>query len=206
MFRNVNNSCILSISMGSWAYIHSQMNIASPKSCPQIDPSRILKHSELPPELLDDIILEYVPGPDVGLQHRSLSALSCVSKALRRLTEPILYQRIYFTWDEVSDPPLHLLLRTILNRPELAYHIHHVFLDSWNMTIRENQARGIDASFNEEELELLKSRISRWPNMVGGVAWWMDTLLEGTPSASTIYFITAPSRAGQFCFIETHHI
>ena len=134
------------------------MKIASQKddakSRPQTYPSGIFKLSELPPELLD-IILEYIPDPGEGLQHRSLSALSCVSKALRRLTEPVLYQRIHFTWDEVRDPPLHLLLRTILNRSELANHIRHVFLDSWNMTMRENQARGVVASFNVKELELL---------------------------------------------------
>ena len=62
--------------------------------------------------------------------------------------------------------------------------------DSWNMIMRENQARGIDASFNEEELELLKSRISRCPNMADGVAWWMGMLLEGTIDAIASVFLS----------------
>ena len=57
------------------------------------------------------------------------------------------------------DRRLHLLLRTILTRPDLALDIYHVHLDIWNVYMLEGYCRehGVQASYNDGEIESLKS-------------------------------------------------
>lgn len=73
----------------------------------------------LPIELFQ-MILDY-------LRTKDLSAFSCTSKHHRALVEPILYRNIHWqhalSWPDERAPPVHLLLRTILIRPELASYI-----------------------------------------------------------------------------------
>lgn len=56
------------------------------------------------------------------LPRKDLSALSCASKTIRTAVEPTLYREITFNWERNSKnhPPVHLLLRCIVSRPDLA--------------------------------------------------------------------------------------
>lgn len=62
------------------------------------------------------------------LQRKDLSALSCTSKHLRPSVEPTLYKEICWKQRDVMNhhPPAHLLLRTLLGRRELAFHINRL--------------------------------------------------------------------------------
>lgn len=86
--------------------------------------------SQLPTELWLDILEEF--------SQKDLSALNRSCKSLHQLTEPLLYSKLSwvpemkrsFLSTSRPDPfiykssiRIHLLLRTLLNRPELAYHI-----------------------------------------------------------------------------------
>lgn len=67
------------------------------------------------------MILDYLPA-------RDLSAFSRTSTHHRALTEPILYRQIRWepirSWIDERAPPAHLLLRSILLRPELGSYIN----------------------------------------------------------------------------------
>lgn len=82
--------------------------------------SRNIAHLEILPIELFQMILYY-------LHRKDLSALSCTSKHHRALVEPILYRNIHWepvlSWPDERAPPVHLLLRSILIRPELASYI-----------------------------------------------------------------------------------
>lgn len=69
---------------------------------------------QLPLELLCRIITH--------LPRKNLSALSCTSKTIRTAVEPALYREITFDWDRnwTNHAPVHLLLRCIVDRPDLA--------------------------------------------------------------------------------------
>ncbi|MCJ1252481.1 hypothetical protein MMC24_000287 [Lignoscripta atroalba] len=57
-----------------------------------------------------------------------LLAFSYTCRSLRRLAQPVLYREIRWTWDRVSEhnPRIHLLLRSLLENPELASYIEHI--------------------------------------------------------------------------------
>ncbi|KAI9879070.1 MAG: hypothetical protein M1830_009711, partial [Pleopsidium flavum] len=76
--------------------------------------------ANLPLELVQ-LILSYT-------QRKDLVILSCVCKSLQRLMVPLLYQEVRWTWDTAAgrNPPIHLLLRSILERPTLASYIEHI--------------------------------------------------------------------------------
>lgn len=72
---------------------------------------------QLPLELLC-LVISHLPRKD-------LSALSCASKKIRTAVEPALYQEITFNWERnrtnhANHAPVHLLLRCIVERPDLA--------------------------------------------------------------------------------------
>lgn len=83
--------------------------------------SHKIAHLEMLPIELFQMILDYLPTKD-------LSAFSRTSKHHRALVEPILYREI--RWEprlslpDDRAPPVHLLLRSILIRPELASYIN----------------------------------------------------------------------------------
>ncbi|KAK4107503.1 hypothetical protein N656DRAFT_802682 [Canariomyces notabilis] len=65
------------------------------------------------------------------LKHLSchdLGSLSLVSRGFRRLAEPCLYAGIVLTWSRDQAPPLALLLRSLLERRELASHVRRLEL------------------------------------------------------------------------------
>ena len=134
----------------------------------------------IPPEILDGI-LDYIEMDTEKRQNAFLS-LSYTCRDLRDFGQARLLHTIDFTWpieDRIlmiglvcsgvpksyqprpfcPDPRLHLLLRTILTRPDLALNIYHVHLDSWNVYMLEEYCRehGVQASYNDREIESLKS-------------------------------------------------
>ena len=62
------------------------------------------------------------------LSRKDLSTLSRTSKPIRMAVEPILYREITFEWkgNGTKHPPVHLLLRSILNRPALATYVERL--------------------------------------------------------------------------------
>ena len=79
---------------------------------------------KLPPEIFLSIFQSLLP-PD-------LCAVCLACRTLRSLAEPSLYSRIHWTWMDTRSPPIILLLRSILSRPQLAAHIRALVLDGDN--------------------------------------------------------------------------
>lgn len=83
--------------------------------------SQKVAHLETLPIELFQMILGYLLTKD-------LSTFSRTSKHIRALVEPILYREIRWepelSWPDERAPPAHLLLRSILIRPELASYIN----------------------------------------------------------------------------------
>ncbi|KAL8741323.1 MAG: hypothetical protein Q9190_006061, partial [Brigantiaea leucoxantha] len=71
---------------------------------------------ELPLEIFQDHVASC-------LSKRDLCLLSMTSHFIRSAVEPLLYGKISWSWrkDMRKHPPIHLLIRAILNRPELAF-------------------------------------------------------------------------------------
>lgn len=72
--------------------------------------------------LIEELPLELLRRVISHLPRKDLSALSCASKTIRTAVEPALYREITFNWERngKNHPPVHLLLRCIVNRPDLA--------------------------------------------------------------------------------------
>ncbi|RAH80491.1 hypothetical protein BO86DRAFT_433192 [Aspergillus japonicus CBS 114.51] len=64
-----------------------------------------------------------------SLSRTELRLLCLVHKILRAHAEPLLYGGIFWIWRKPHSPPIPLLLRTILRRPQLAAHIKSFHLD-----------------------------------------------------------------------------
>ena len=81
------------------------------------------RFSDLPLELFQSLLLLY-------LTKKELSILSRTSTHLRTAIEPILYREIRWKWqkDTPQQPPIHLLVRTVMSRPRLAMFIEHLDL------------------------------------------------------------------------------
>lgn len=87
------------------------------------------------PEEIYDTILEFIPPP-------ALRNLCLVNRRLRFIAEPRLYRRIEWTWQDPEipawiqpprpPPPIQLLLRTLLSRPELGIHVRRLVLRGFN--------------------------------------------------------------------------
>lgn len=111
------------------------------------------------------------------LSREDLSALSCTSKQYRSLVEPTLYREICWTnanrrpWSQL---PVHLLLRSLLSRPELASHIHFLAMccKKTHIWIRKKTPY-----FMSTELERIKSLISSFHFTAEKV--WISALHRG---------------------------
>jgi hypothetical protein len=68
------------------------------------------------------------------LSFRDLVSLSFVNKDAQALAEPLLYADISLTWAWDHLPALAPLLRTLLERPDLAQHVHRLHLDGTEYT------------------------------------------------------------------------
>ena len=132
---------------------------------------------EMPLEILQEVYV-YLSIGDL-YETADLSALSRASKTLRSTIEPYLYCKIGWLWDdgipwkpELYHPPIHLLVRSILNRPSLAQHVKTLTFrgddcftgNLWRSAPALTSKRcrksiwgtkGIDASFRYQEFESL---------------------------------------------------
>lgn len=128
----------------------------------------------LPQELLQ-IVLTY-------LQRKDLSALSCTSKHLRLSVEPTLDKEICWKPRDVNHrhPPAHLLVRTLLSRRELAFHIDRLAVccmkpddtfTPFNSVWRKGRTE-----FSDDDMDRMKSHIFS----VGFVSEsWMANVVKG---------------------------
>ncbi|KAI1324540.1 hypothetical protein F5Y16DRAFT_402259 [Xylariaceae sp. FL0255] len=74
----------------------------------------------MPAKSLDDIATELFLGILQHLDIPSLKQACLVNKAFRTSAQQMLHSAIIWHWDDTVTPPLHLLLRTCLERPDLA--------------------------------------------------------------------------------------
>lgn len=112
---------------------------------------------KLPQELLQMVFTH--------LQRKDLSALSCTSKHLRPSVEPSLYREICWKQRDVRNhhPPAHLLLRTLLSRRELAFHINRLAVccvkpDDAFTPFRSVWKQG-SSEFSDDDVDRMKSHI-----------------------------------------------
>ncbi|KAF5019489.1 hypothetical protein F66182_8496 [Fusarium sp. NRRL 66182] len=69
-------------------------------------------------------------------QRTTLHALSLVNKHFSIIAQPFLYEEVDVGWADGESPPLTLIIRTLLDRPELANNIKFLRLDGWNFPDR----------------------------------------------------------------------
>lgn len=80
--------------------------------------------SEMPEDVVQLIVFH--------MGKRDVSAVSCACKRLRELTVPCLYDTIIWTWNmhanptELCNPPIHLLLRSIVETLQLGAYVKHL--------------------------------------------------------------------------------
>lgn len=112
---------------------------------------------KLPQELLQMVLIH--------LKRKDLSALSCTSKQLRPSVEPTLYREICWKQRDVMNhhPPAHLLLRTLLSRRELAFHIDRLAVCCVKPDDAFNPFHGIwrqgRFEFSDDDVDQMKSHI-----------------------------------------------
>lgn len=91
------------------------------------------------PTFIADLALELRLSIFGLLPAHDIANAARASKALHTALEPILYSRIALDWRWQHDPPIALLLRTLLARPELADYVQHLHLKGtsfdWNALV-----------------------------------------------------------------------
>lgn len=128
----------------------------------------------LPQELLQMVLSH--------LQRKDLSALSCTSKHLRPSVEPTLYREICWKQRDVMNhhPPAHLLVRTLLSRRELSFHIDRLAVccvkpDDAFTPLHSVWRKG-RSEFSDDDVDRIKSHIFS----VGFVSEsWIANVIKG---------------------------
>ena len=135
---------------------------------------------DLPAEIFVHLIL-------VHLTRQDLSSLSKTSKKVRNSVEPTLYREI--PWRRRSTrvlkpPPIHLLVRTLLARPDLRACIKIVRLSSAHVGADTTQGHynkllaDPSSSFTDAEMEALESLIRSLHNPSEGLWLYMPERCE----------------------------
>ncbi|KAI5793744.1 hypothetical protein DFH27DRAFT_142772 [Peziza echinospora] len=137
--------------------------------------------STLPPEILDTILAYLHPqkfelyggNPDdadslVPDSLRDLVSLSSTCRPLRICTSGYIYSSLNLIWTNSTDPPVVLLLRTLLCRPDLAAMVTRVVLVRWCMKLIYNATTGVDTCFNDVERGILRARMNELGIQEGG--------------------------------------
>ncbi|KGO53414.1 hypothetical protein PEX2_060210 [Penicillium expansum] len=125
-----------------------------------------------------------------SLSHSDLAAVCLTHRDLRSPAEPFLYAHIQWTWSDSQHPPIAQLLRSIVQRPELATYVHDVVLNG------DNFNKGVDDPGNESpkipvtelvvnELVELVARIN-----VPYAEEWIQRLRARSMDAFTTLFIS----------------
>ncbi|RAH39851.1 uncharacterized protein BO95DRAFT_36618 [Aspergillus brunneoviolaceus CBS 621.78] len=117
------------------------------------------------------------------LSTAELRALGLVNKDLCALVEPYLYSKIDWIWRENhAPPPITLLLRTIISRPQLAAHITSFQFQSLPAYCWEwNKFAGQKISVPVAELDGFITFVQRTGAPYSDL--WIDGLSNGTPDA-----------------------
>lgn len=100
-------------------------------------------------------LLEALPNPLLVqilsyLGHKEKMALSSTNAFFQDLAHPMIYQEIRWVWkgDPLRDPPVYLLLRTLVEQPSLAAHVEHLTLEGQTQKIiwSSHEPRPVDLS------------------------------------------------------------
>lgn len=126
-------------------------------------------------DLPDEVLLDVAER----LSQHEWSALCKTCSRLQRVAEPLLYRSIHMRWDETSyDPPIALLLRSILENPNLSPHVRSLKLSGQyykgNNSVARPTSLTITTSLPEKEL-LVAS------NSIGASAEMQNELRLGNP-------------------------
>lgn len=116
----------------------------------------------------------------------NLSTLSMTSKRLRRLTEPLIYSSIRMAWTLQDHPNTMLLLRTILDRPELGSHVRRLKLDGEGFLKPSRQWIPQNPAALPNIVSLQVEKLSRAANSAGveeSTSSWVHEVQSGSPNA-----------------------
>lgn len=162
----------------------------------------------LPEELLRSCLQYLTPT--------HLHATCSVSKLFRRLATPLLYSTIRFSWGQTSteepqvEPPLALLVRSIVHDPSLAHHIRTVELEGRGF--RRESYRGKTPRIAVSGLGLLNNNADAVPASeippprlaayvtlieatgVSDVALWVRELCDGSLDAFVALLLSQTQR------------
>ncbi|PNY28622.1 Uncharacterized protein TCAP_01444 [Tolypocladium capitatum] len=116
------------------------------------------------------------------LSFTDLLSMSVVDKHFRILTEPLLYSKIEITWARERTPPITLLLRSILDRPELSGHICSLRLDGEGFT-KKNHEINEPPALPVTTLPISKASEIIHSTGVPQAKLWVDELQSGTVDA-----------------------
>ncbi|KAM6540407.1 hypothetical protein FALCPG4_002124 [Fusarium falciforme] len=122
-----------------------------------------------------------------------LSALSMTSKGLRHLTEPLIYSSIRMTWTFQDHPTIMLLLRTILERPELGSHIRRLKLDGEGFLPPSRQWIPQNPAALPDIVLLQVEKLSRAADSAGAeenTGSWVHEAQSGSPNAVVAFLLS----------------
>lgn len=131
------------------------------------------------------------------LEPSDWAALSLTSRQLQELSEPFLYTSIRVKWSAESHPPIALLLRSLLERPELCWRVRYLDLQG-RLTFDGMylDAMYIDAGYVEDappcvrveggilSLEKLTSAVCSLGMPPDVARAWIDEYRKGTADAA----------------------
>ncbi|KAK7430495.1 hypothetical protein QQZ08_003014 [Neonectria magnoliae] len=118
-----------------------------------------------------------------SLSSSTLHKLCLVHTDLRSLAERFLYASIHWTWTESQTPPIILLLRSILRRPELAAFIQNLTLNGATFERNQHHSRRESPKLlvAEEDLDGLVRCIERIDVPYGDL--WIQEMRAGSMNA-----------------------
>ncbi|KAI8671881.1 F-box domain-containing protein [Fusarium keratoplasticum] len=122
-----------------------------------------------------------------------LSALSMTSKGLRHLTEPLIYSSIRMTWTLQDHPTIVLLLRTILERPELGSYIRRLKLDGEGFLQPSRQWIAQNPAALPNIVLLQAEKLSRAADSAGveeNTGSWVHEAQSGSPNAVVAFLLS----------------
>lgn len=107
---------------------------------------------------------------------------------MRPHAESLLYSRIHWTWLDSQIPPITLLLRSILPKPELASHIHNVMLDGDSFWYGRSRVQAPKIPVSEAELKEPIAFVEALKLPDSGL--WIRELRNGTMDAFVAVFLS----------------
>lgn len=121
------------------------------------------------PQELRLSVLELLPLAD-------LLALSRVNKQFHIFTERALYAKVALTWVMDREPPLTLLLRTILDSPQLGHHVRSLRLDGHRFSKKARRIDTVPPPLSVDDLVISKASQFIRSTRVPQAQLWQDEL------------------------------